>query len=64
MQFLYFKKDIKNIKILINFNSKINGMIPIYLSKLSIKIYHINIRAQKIDSFIFKIFQIILSSFE
>ena len=35
-----------------------------YALKLSIKIYYINIRASKIDSFILKTFSIIIANFQ
>lgn len=39
-------------------------MKSIYLLKLGLKVYHINIRTEKIDGLIIEIFEIILSSFQ
>lgn len=61
----YFYKN-KKIKIQapINFNYKINAITLTYVTKLGFKICHINVKAQKINSCIFKIFRIILTSFQ
>lgn len=59
---IQFKKN--KIQAPINSNSKINAMIPAYSSKLNLKIYCINIKAQKIDGSIFEIFKIFLASFQ
>lgn len=58
---IYFKEN--KIQALINLNYKVNVMILRYTLKLSLKIHSINVEAQKINSFIFKIFKIVLSSF-
>lgn len=55
-----FKK--KEIRALINFNNKINIIFLKYTLKLCLKVYHINIEAQKTDSFTLKIFEIVLAS--
>lgn len=39
-------------------------MILEYILKLGLKIFHTNVRAQKIDGFIFKMFGIVLPSFQ
>ena len=39
-------------------------MNPEYVSKLGIKVYLINVRAQKIDSYTLKTFEIVLTSFQ
>ena len=39
-------------------------MTPIYIWKLGLKIYSINIGMQKIDSYTFKTFEIVLTSFQ
>lgn len=61
---LKFKKNQFKIKTLINSNNKVNTIIQLYITKLRFKIWPINIRTQKINSFIFKIFNIILASFQ
>lgn len=52
-----------NLDLLIDFNSKINTILLVYILKLDFKIYLINNRAQKIDSVIVNIFSIMLASF-
>lgn len=42
---LYFEKDKSNIKILIDSNSEVNAMTPIYVFKLGFKVHYINIQA-------------------
>lgn len=44
-------------------SSKVNAMIPAFEFKLNFKIRYINIEIQKINSSIFKIFEIVLASF-
>ena len=39
-------------------------MIPKYVLKLGLKIYPINVKAQKIDNFTFKMFEMVLASFQ
>lgn len=51
-------------KSLIDSSSKINTSILAYIVKLRLKICHINIRAFNIYSYIFKIFKIVLASFQ
>ena len=60
---LCFQKDTLGIKALIDLGSEVNAMIPTYASKLDLKIYPINIGAQKIDSSTLEIFGMILASF-
>lgn len=48
---LCFWKDINKIQALVNFNSKLNAMTLAYISKLSLKVCQIDVRAQKIDGF-------------
>lgn len=43
--------------------NKVNTITLTYAAKLDLKIYYINVKAQKIDSSILKIFEIILDSF-
>lgn len=62
---LHFYKDKKNkIKVLINFISKVNTMTSACISKLGFLVYYTNIGAQKIDGSTFKIFKIVLASFQ
>lgn len=39
-------------------------MLLIFISKLSLKIYYINITTQKINNFVSKAFEIVLASFQ
>lgn len=48
-----FKKDQAKVQALINFDNEVNTMNLTYIVKLSFKIRSINIKAQKIDGFIF-----------
>lgn len=57
-----FKKD--KLKALINSCNKFNTMMIVYTLKLNLKLYSINIRVQKIDNAILKIFEIVMSSFQ
>lgn len=59
-----FKKNPVKIQILLNFASKINAIILIYIAKLSIKIKSTNIGVQKANIFIFKIFEIVFNTFQ
>lgn len=43
-----FKKN--KVQVLINLTNKGNTMIPAYVFKLSLQVYRINVKAQKIDS--------------
>ena len=61
---LRFRKDTVGVRALIDLGSEVNAMSPAYASKLSLKVYHINIGAQKIDSSILEIFEIVLASFQ
>lgn len=40
---LHFSKDVNKIKILLNLNNKIKTMILVYISKLGLRIYYINV---------------------
>ena len=48
---------------LIDSRNKVSNIILAYASKLSLKVYPINVRAQKIDGSILKIFEMVLASF-
>lgn len=58
--FIQLEKDEK--RALINLNNEIKIKTPVYRAKLYLKNFYINIKAWKIDNFIFKIFEIILTS--
>lgn len=60
---LRFQKDFADVRVLIDFNSKVNAMASAYILKLGLRAYHINVRTQKIDSFIFQMYRMILASF-
>ena len=57
-----FKK--KEVWALIDSGSEVNVMTTAYVSRLSLKVYCTNIRAQKIDSFTLKTFRIVLANFQ
>ena len=61
---LQFQKDNVEAKALINSNSKVNAMTQAYISKLSLRVRYTNIGAQKINSFTFEIFEMVLASFQ
>lgn len=58
---VWFKEN--KIRALINLSSKINVISLVYASKLGLKVWHTNIRAQKVNGSIFKTFKIVLASF-
>lgn len=61
----YFCKDKKNkIKALINLDSKVNTMTPTYTLKLSVKVRFTDVRAQKIDGSMLKMFEMVLVNFQ
>lgn len=51
------------IKAVINFGNKINIIMLAYILEICFKLYHINIKTQKINGFICKIFKMVLASF-
>ena len=61
-----FKKNVHGAQVqaLIGFESEVNAMTPVYTSKLDLKVHPTNLRAQKIDGSILKIFGIVLASFQ
>lgn len=61
---LCFQKYTTGVRALIDLSNKVNAMTPIYASKLGLKVYSINIEAQKIDGSTFKIFGMVLASFQ
>lgn len=52
------------IRALINSGSKVNAIMPMYILKLGIKICPTNVGAQNINSSTFKIFGMVLASFQ
>lgn len=48
---IHFKKY--EVQILFNSGSEVNAMTLAFAAKLGLKMYHINVEAQKIDSFTF-----------
>ena len=48
---------------LIDLNSKINAMTPAYSKQLGFRTQKIDIKAQKIDESLFKIFKMVIASF-
>lgn len=61
---LCFWKDTAGVKALIDCGSEVNAMTSVYISKLSLKTPHTNVRGQKIDSSTLKTFGMILASFQ
>lgn len=59
---IWFKKNQLKVYALFNSSSKVNGMTPVYAEKLGFIVRLTNIRAQKIDDSILKIFGIVLAS--
>lgn len=59
---IQFKKN--EVQALIDSGSKVNIMTSIYVSKLGFKVCYTNVKAQKIDSSIFKTFEIVLTIFQ
>ena len=60
---LYFQKDLRKTRALIDSNSKVNAMTPAYSAKLSLKVRETDIGAQKIDGSILDTFEMILANF-
>lgn len=60
---LYFQKNTNKLQALLNFGSKVNTMMPVYISKLGFRVCHTNVRTQKIDNSILEIFKMVLASF-
>lgn len=60
---LHFQKDISGIKVMIDLNSELNARTLMYISKLGLNVYHINVKAQIIDSSTFETFEMVLASF-
>lgn len=58
---IWFKKN--KIQALLDSGSEVNTIIPVFVSKLDLKICQIGIKAQKIDNSILKTFEIVLVSF-
>lgn len=61
---MQFKNNQVKIQALINSGNKINAITKFYTAKLSFKVQLTNISAQKINYYIFKMFEIIIASFE
>ena len=53
----------EQIKTLLNIDSKINAISSSYIKKLDLKVWQINVRAQKIDDFTLEIFGMIIADF-
>ena len=54
----------KQVRALLNSDSKVNAMNPNYLQKLGLKIWKTNIGAQKIDGSALETFEIIIANFQ
>ena len=60
----YFRKNTIGVRALIDSGSEVNAIIPAYTSKLGLKVYSIDVGAQKIDVSTLEIFRIVLASFQ
>lgn len=58
-----FKKDQTKVQALLDSSNKVNVMSLAYAANLNLKIRLINVRAQKLNSFIFEIFKMVLANF-
>ena len=61
---LRFRKDIAGVGALVDLGSEVNAMTPAYAAKLGLKVRKTNIGAQKIDSFTFETFGMVLADFQ
>lgn len=61
---VWFKKNQTKILALIDSGNEVNTITRSYIVKLDFKIYATDVKAQKINSFTFKIFEIVLTSFQ
>ena len=61
---LRFHKDTTGVRALIDSSSEMSAMSPAYTLKLSLKVHHIDIGAQKIDGSTLKTFGMVLASFQ
>ena len=61
---LYFQKNLRETRMLINSGSKVNAMTLVYAAKLGLKVRKINIKPQKIDGSILDTFGIVLADFQ
>lgn len=59
-----FKKGNTEIQALIDSGSEVNAIIPAYIAVLGLRIYSINVKAQKIDESIFSTYKMMLASFQ
>lgn len=58
ISYIYYPLHFTNkIQALLDLGNKVNAMMPVYSSKLGFQICHINVRAEKIDSSIYKTFK-------
>lgn len=60
---MWFKKYYSEVLTLLDSGNKLKAITLVYIPSLSLKVWPINIRAQKIDSFTFETFRIILANF-
>lgn len=61
---VWFKKNQAKIRALLDFADEVNAIVPAYMAKLSLKVWLINVGAQKIDGYILETFGMILASFQ
>ena len=58
------QKDKKTIRVFINFGSEVKAISLVYIVKLDFRVYSIAVGVEKTDSFFFKIFDIVITSFQ
>ena len=61
---LRFRKDIADVRTLIDSGSEVNAMTPAYASKLGLRVRHTDVGAQKIDSSTLQTFGMVLANFQ
>ena len=61
---LYFQKNTRGVRALIDSGSVVNAMTPAYISKLVLKVHPTDIKAQKIDGSTLETFGMVLASFQ
>ena len=59
-----FRKDKSMIQALINSGCKVNAMTPAHITKLSFKVWRINVGAEKIDGSLLAIYRMVIAAFQ
>lgn len=61
---LWFKKDKTEVPSLLDSGNEVNSIILAYAANLTLKVWPINIKTQKINGSTFKMFEIVLANFQ